>query len=196
MRLFQQGRVRRCGRRITMSSGQTPRSSRFATDVRVPCRGGTAHRPYQSLEGEKRGRSDRKRNSPNGALSRPTKRASPDPSANNPNRIGLASGLRTVSAGVGSDISKSFHGAKADRPKSGRRRASLQIRSPSRRSHCGTDARDGGAAATLACRLPPRDQDRPRRHRTFRDGTPSRPKRRSGRDLRARSARKICKGVR
>lgn len=72
----------------------------------------------------------------------------------------------------------------------------LQIRSPSRRSHCGTDARDGGAAATLACRLPPRDQDRPRRHRTFRDGTPSRPKRRSGRDLRARSARKICKGVR
>lgn len=113
-------------------------------------------------------------------------------------RTGSASrrGSEQCPRGSGATFPKAFTGAEADRPKSGRRRASLQIRSPSRRSHGGTDARDGGAAATLACRLPPQGQDRPRRHRTFRDGTPSRPKRRSGRDLRARSAHKICKGVR
>jgi hypothetical protein len=197
MRLFQQGRVRRCGRRITMSSGQTPRSSRFATDVRVPCRAAPAHRPYQSLEGEKRGRSDRERNSPNGELSRPTKRASPDPSANNPNRIGLASGLRTVSAGVGSDISKSFHG--------GRGRSS-EIGDAGGHP-CKSEALPAGHTAERTPETVARLQPWPVAchhatrtvqggHRTFRDGTPSRPKRRSGRDLRARSAHKICKGVR
>lgn len=179
-RLSQDRRTWCRGRRTTMSSGHTPRFSGSARGVRMPCRGCTAQRPYQSPEGEKRGRSDRARRSPNGAPSRPRKRVSPDPSANNPNRIGRASWPETFSARVGSDISKSFHRGKADRPKSGRSPVSLQIRSPLGRSRGGAKGRAERAATTLACRLPPSGRDRPWHHRTFRDGTPQRSKRRRG----------------
>lgn len=88
-----------------MSSGHTPRSIRVASRCRLPCRGCTAQRPYQSREGENLAASDDGPRSANGV---PAKRASPDPSATNPNRIGCTSRSEDFFARVGNGISESF----------------------------------------------------------------------------------------